>query len=63
MKMDRAVKDVQCDHLNASDFSDLPSLPLDLLLCLLNLLNPLDIIALRKVRIPLSMNYFLLEVC
>jgi len=60
MKMYRAVKDtqLQCDH-RLNDFSNLASLPLDLLLHLLNLLNPLDIIALRKVRIPLSMNYFM----
>lgn len=46
--MDRAIKDAQCDLLNASGFSGFPSLPLDLLLHLFNLLNPLDIIALRK---------------
>ena len=50
--MDCVAKNVQCDHLKTSGSVDyLSPLPLDLLLHLFSLLDPLDIIALRKVRL------------
>jgi len=52
MKMDCVAKNVQYDHLKASGSADfLSALPLDLLLHLFPFLDPLDIIALRKVRL------------